>query len=201
MYDSNKSSFAEYILMERNTQNKFSGEFFIFRNPSYTGSTTNLKFGINDWQFSSGNQFTPNPADSRVYSNVKLTSNIKFGATAIWTGLSGIDSRIEFFNRQNDLTLESYSVPRLYSEISGTNSPELNSGLFAWWDMDISDTSPYSVSASNNQNLKIYLSGEYTGSIDSSETNLITSSETKNPSSSLFGLPFGGFPGTDRYGR
>jgi len=203
MYGADSSTFAEYILKPRNPQLKFSGEFFLFKNPSYTGSTTSLKFGINDWQFSSGDTFTPNPRNSGVYSNIKLTSNIKLGATAIWTGFDGIDARKEFFNREDDNKEIKFPIPRTYAEFTGVsqNKPILKTGLFAWWDMDITGTSSYSVSASNNQNLKINLSGEYTGSIDLQETNYITQFETTLIQTSQNSLPFGGFPGTDRYGR
>jgi hypothetical protein len=66
--------------------------------------------------------------------------------------------------------------------------------------MDLS-SSPYQVVASNNANQKIYLSGEYATSIETEQTSIFRYEETYITQETKTYLPFGGFPGTDKYGR
>jgi hypothetical protein len=76
----------------------------------------------------------------------------------------------------------------------------MESGLFAWWDMDLTNSAPYRILSSNSSQKTLTLSGSYNSSMDystSSEYNLV-STVTQTPKTFL---PFGGFPGTDRYGR
>jgi hypothetical protein len=196
---SNLQNSAEYVLKPKNISTKFSGEFFLFKNPSYTGSTSNLFFGVNNWQYPTG---TLNLPDSGIYSNTQLTSSIKIGSTAIWTGQSGLDFRKSFFNREDvigDDEVYENKIPRTYEELTGSK-PILKTGLFAWWDMDLSSP-PYQIVASNDANQKIYLSGEYTGSIESEKTNIFKYVEAYITQETRDYLPFGGFPGTDKYGR
>ena len=194
---------SRYTLAVRNTGEKISGEFFLFKNPSYTGGMTDLFFAINNWQFSTGDVATPVPNNSNITSNIKLTSNLKLGSTAIWTGKSGIDYRKKFFNRD---TINIWNEdkektsPRNYDELTGDNRI-LKTGLFAWWDMNLTDTPTYKVEASNNTAQIIYLSGQYVNSIEFYDQNAFISKEAYIPQTPKNYLPFGGFPGTDRYGR
>jgi lambda family phage minor tail protein L len=198
-----KGNEAKYSLAPKNSSTQFSGEFFLFKNPSYTGAMTDLFLGVNNWQFATGNPLPELVPNRGVYSNNQLTSSIKFGATAIWTGKSGVDYRKSFFNRNDPNALNENSkntTPRTYQEVTGDQSV-LRKDLFAWWDMDLSSGPIYKVDSSNSPVQSILLSGQYTGSMDSSlstkftpKVNLITSERNKY-------LPFGGFPGTDRYGR
>jgi len=188
-------------ILSRKPAKNLSGEFFLFKNNSYDSSTDNLKFAINDWQFSDI-QFTPNLNNKRPEANTKITSNLLLGATAIWTGSSYQEARTSFFNRKdNDSNKTNAQAaglkPRRFDELTDNN---YKSNLYAWWDMDITGSSAYSTAASNNSSKIIYLSGQYQSSIDYSETTTyLTASE--NPQSIDKYLPFGGFPGTDRYGR
>ena len=192
-----------YTLAIRNTGSKVSGEFFLFKNTGYTGGMTDLFFAVNNWQFSTGDVFTPKPQGSVIGSNIQLTSNLKLGTTAIWTGQSGIQERKRFFNREfSDIWNDDKDkiLPRNYSELQSGNSI-LKTGLFAWWDMNLSDVPTYQIAASNDSNQKIYLSGNYTSSIEGIITDQFTSKETAIAQTPQNYLPFGGFPGTDRYGR
>jgi lambda family phage minor tail protein L len=192
-----------YTLAVKNSDSKVSGEFFLFKNTSYTGGMDNLFFSVNNWQFSTGDVFTPAPQGSVIGSNIQLTSSLKLGTTAIWTGQSGIEERKTFFNRESSNIWnesQNQSLPRNYEELlSGNNI--LQTGLFAWWDMNFSDTPTYQIEASNDSSQKIYLSGNYTESIEEAITGQFTSKETKIGQTFQNYLPFGGFPGTDRYGR
>lgn len=177
-----------------------SGEFFLFKNSSYSSSMDDLKFGINDWQFSDSS-FAPNLYDNRPESNTKITSNILFGSTAIWTGSSYQIDRSSFFNRTDSESIDTNASavglkPRKYSELKNSYL----SGLYAWWDMDLSASYPYNIAASNAPTKIIYLSGDYTSSIDYNETTTYLK-PTTNPQTASRSLPFGGFPGTDKYGR
>lgn len=179
---------------------KISGEFFLFKNSSYSSSMDNLKFGINDWQFSDSS-FSPDLNDGRPEYNTKITSNILLGSTAIWTGSQYQVARSTFFNRMDSESNETNASkaglrPRRFSELDSTHK----SNLYAWWDMDITGGPTYSTSASNNSSRTIILSGDYQSSIDYSET-ITYLKPTDNPQSANPYLPFGGFPGTDRYGR
>ncbi len=132
---------------------------------------------------------------------------MRFGTTAIWTGLSALNSRIQFFNREDvdiwDVTKGS-ETPRLYTEIPSSR-PYMQSGLFAWWDMDLTNTPTYQVNSSNSPTQVIYLSGEYYSGMDYSKTTTynatgLSVSQSIVQQKSDY-LPFGGFPGTDKYGR
>jgi lambda family phage minor tail protein L len=194
---------SRYTLALPNTGQKISGEFFLFKNPSYTGGMTDLFFAVNNWQFSTGNLATPIPSNSTITSNLQLTSSLQLGSTAIWTGKSGIEYRKKFFNRDGSNVWnesEEKAAPRNYAELTG-DSPILKTGLFAWWDMNLDDSPVYKIDASNDANQKIYLSGEYTGSIEYFDSQSFISKQSSIPQTPKNYLPFGGFPGTDRYGR
>lgn len=187
---------TKYITTLPNSNTKFSGEFFLFKNPSFTGSTNNLFLGVNNWQFSSGDIFSSPPSAQGIYSNTQLTSPARIASVAMWTGLNSLNNRINFFDRED----QTIKHPRTYAELQDGIS-SLKTGLFAWWDMDLSDTSPYVIAGSNNVDNKFYLSGEYSSNIDFntgviSYTSFINSTQQKQDY-----LPFGGFPGTDKYGR
>jgi len=71
--------------------------------------------------------------------------------------------------------------------------------LFLWWGMDLSNSYPYSVSSDNYPSQTLYLSGEYYTGMDATKTSSMfqKGSITQTNKTSL---PFGGFPGTDKYG-
>jgi len=180
-----------------------SGEFFVFKNSSFDNGMSDLKFGINDWQFSESLS-TPSLNDGTPESNLKVTSNIVFGSTAIWTGSLAYD-RSAFFERKDDASDFTNAAniglkPRKYSELFDRHK----SGLYAWWDMDLSNTSPYKVTGSNNSSKTLTLSGSYTNSMDVLDTVIYyqnNNTGADSPRSSFSYLPFGGFPGTEKYGR
>lgn len=165
--------------------------YFKFKNPSYQQEIdTNLYFGIRNYD----------------YNNEQVTSPITIGTTAIWTG--DVDPiALDFFERNDEFTLVyntsiARKVPRKSSEfienadITGT----LLNNLFAWWDMDLSNTTPYVINSFNNPIKTLSLSGNYTSSIEKTETNSYIQTRYINQTPSGW-LPFGGFPGTDRYAR
>lgn len=197
------SQVSTYNLLPSGAAKNFSGEFFLFKNPNYQDGISDLKFGINDWQFSDST-FTPNVGlDNRIKSNIETTTNIIFGSTAIWTGSNFWQYRSDFFNRQDEqseLTRYSFDkiTPRKYSEIVA--SAQLTTNLYAWWDMEMSTSSPYTVEASNDDSKTIDLRGVYSPELNYDETAVYYATDV-NPKTASNSLPFGGFPGTERYGR
>lgn len=171
-----------------------AGEYFRFKNTNYqSGIVSNqyrLKFGLNDWQFPTGNEFVPSPlgASNQIVSNMELVSPIKFGPTAFWTGSSGINVRIDDHNQ---------SVYKNYSEFSGKQSN--TQGLIGWWEMAITD-SPTGISAENNPSKKLIISGDNPSGLNTSVTASVPLTQVINTQKQNIELPFGGFPGTEKYG-
>ena len=170
------------------------GEYFRFKNSYYqSGIVSNqyrLKFGLNDWQFPTGSEFVPSPlgASNQIVSNMKLISPIKFGPTAFWTGSSGINVRIDDHNQ---------SVYRDYSDFSEKQSN--TQSLIGWWEMKINDPTT-GISAENNSSKKLIVSGDNPSSLNTSITALVPFTQVINSPKQNIDLPFGGFPGTEKYG-
>lgn len=198
---SNKNKeLGRYTLKVKNVKNKVSGEFFLFKNPSYQNGIDDLFFGVNNWQFSDSTS-TPNTSGGSVNSNLEITSNIKIGTTAIWNNFSYLEPRKQFFNRTDANTFDDKagSLPRNYSEIT-SKEQYMFTGIFAWWDMDMNNSAPYSIVSSNSPYQTINLSGQYTSSMDAKKTKYYNAELTVTQTPQKY-LPFGGFPGTDKYGK
>lgn len=171
-----------------------AGEYFKFKNSDYqNGIVSNqyrLKFGLNDWQFPTGNEFVPSPlgASNQIVSNMELVSPIKFGPTAFWTGSSGINVRIDDHNQ---------SVYRDYSDFSGKQSN--TQSLIGWWEMQINDSTT-GISAQNNSSKKLIVSGDNPSGLNTSVTASVPLTQVINTQKQNIELPFGGFPGTEKYG-
>ena len=170
------------------TERSYKPSFFKFKNPSYQGGiNSNILWGINN-----------------IYqSNKDITSNVLFGATAIWTGISSVsqEAKINLFNRNDEYNkLYNASIvtkrPLKFSELDSLS--EIN--LYAWWDMNLTNSAPYRILSSNSPQKILTLTGDYNSLMDYSQSTSynLTSSVTQTPKTFL---PFGGFPGTDRYGR
>ncbi len=171
-----------------------SGEYFRFKNQNYqsgiVSSQYRFKFGLNDWQFPTGSEFVPNPsgATNQIISNMKLVSPIKFGPTAFWTGASGVNVRIEE---------ASQSVFKDYVDFTGRSS---NTGyLLGWWEMAIND-GVSGISAMNNATKKLIISGDSPSSFNNSISGNVKIGQIINRPKQNIALPFGGFPGTEKYG-
>ena len=170
------------------------GEYFRFKNINYqSGIVSNqyrFKFGLNDWQFPTGSQFQPNPlgAANQITSNMKLISPIKFGPTAFWTGASGVDVRI---------TEASQSVFKDYGDFTGRASNTTN--LLGWWEMRINEGAS-GISGSNNSAKKLIISGDSPSTFNNFRVGDVQIGQIINRSKQSVDLPFGGFPGTEKYG-
>ena len=170
------------------------GEYFRFKNPDYqsgiVGNQYRFKFGINDWQFPTGSQFTPNPlgATNQITANMKLISPIKFGPTVFWTGANGVDVRIKE---------ASQSVFKDYPDFTGRSAN--TAGLLGWWEMAINDGTT-GISAQNNSAKKLIISGDSPSTFNTSSIGGVLVTEILNRGKQSIDLPFGGFPGTEKYG-
>ena len=171
-----------------------TGEYFRFKNINYqSGIVDNqyrLKFGLNDWQYPTGVEFTSNPLgpSNQIASNMKLISPIKFGPTAFWTGASGVNVRIEE---------ASQSVFKDYTDFIGRSSN--TSDLLGWWEMAINDGTS-GIKAMNNVAKKLIISGESPSTFNNSRVGDVKLTEILNTPKQSIDLPFGGFPGTEKYG-
>jgi hypothetical protein len=119
---------------------------------------------------------------------MKLVSPIKFGPTAFWTGSSGINVRIDDHNQ---------SVYRDYADFTGKISN--TTGLLGWWEMEISGSTT-GIPAQNNTSKKLIISGDSPSSFNTSESADVAISQILNTPKQSIDLPFGGFPGTEKYG-
>jgi hypothetical protein len=184
---------VQYVLASQ------SGEYFHFKNSSYqSGINTGqsgLKFGLNDWQFPTGTTSSvavpPARNPSQITNFIKVHSPIKYAQMAIWTGVRGINARIEQYSEIDFLY-------KRYDEISFKQ--EITGGLLGWWDMDVLPNG--TIEAENNpaNQLKV-VTGDYnyTGfeSFVSKDITTKTSAAVVKQNDTL---PFGGFPGTEQYG-
>jgi len=170
------------------------GEYFRFKNPNYQSGIVadqyRLKFALNDWQFPTGTEFAPNPtgAANQITANMKLISPIKFGPTAFWTGASGVNVRI------NE---SSQSVFKDYENFTGRSSNTAH--LLGWWEMDIND-GVSGISAENDPSKKLIISGDSPSNFNSSSVGNVQITQIINAQKQSVDLPFGGFPGTEKYG-
>lgn len=193
-----ESSSAGYIELRyggrsvQYTINNASGEYFLFKNPEYQLGIgvggDRLQFGINNWQYprlqTAGS--LPSPPLGQITQGLTLYSPISFGTTAIWTGRFGEQDRINQF----DLT------PNNYSKVSGRSS--VTNDLFGWWDMQHQGGGL--IVASNNASRGLIVVGNNIASTQKTETFQETISTQLNQPKQSEELPFGGFPGTEKYG-
>jgi lambda family phage minor tail protein L len=177
---------AEYQL------NSSAGEYFKFKNPDYqdgiNSSPERLKFSLNDWQFSATGNLNGNPlGESFVITNfMKTHSPIKFGPTAFWTGSFALANRLRLYG----------SIPKSYDDIG--SRVEISNGLLAWWDMEPDEDGE--IPAENNPLLQLKIVADDEEQFTSSQEFDITLRESINLPKQDVVLPFGGFPGTERYG-
>jgi lambda family phage minor tail protein L len=172
------------------TEKSNKPSYFRFKNSSYQGGiSSNLYLGIRNYD----------------YHGETITSNMKIASFAVWTALKN-QASMDWFNRLDSITklyngTLSQKYPRTYQELlSSSINTTLETNLFAWWQMNLTNSAPYVVNSSNSPTKTLYLTGTYSSSIDQSNTrnfkNVKTITQTPKTS-----LPFGGFPGTDTYGR
>lgn len=177
-----------------------SGEYFKFKNTSYqSGINTGqsgLKFGFNDWQFSTGTDSRGFPAldplSPQISNSIKIHSPIRFGQMAIWTGANGIESRINQYNAED-------FIYKRYEEINGR--AEITGNLVGWWEMEITGGNGEIVSENSPSNKLKIITGTYPYStFQSSSSKTILTTVTLPIKKQDEALPFGGFPGTEQYG-
>ena len=119
---------------------------------------------------------------------MKLISPIKFGPTVFWTGAGAIDVRI---------AEASQSVFKDYPDFTGRSSNTTN--LLGWWEMAIND-GVSGISGLNNSTKKLIISGDSPSSFNSYSVGNVNIGQIINAQKQSVDLPFGGFPGTEKYG-
>jgi len=94
--DERNDTLCEYYLEQKNTGTNFSGEYFLFKDPTKQDGIGNLSFGINEWQ---------DYPQGLVY-----TSPIRWGSMAVWETASNGDSdpRYASFGRNNTAEVEEF---------------------------------------------------------------------------------------------
>lgn len=191
------SSTAGYIRLSDGSQDAFyvlnetQGEYFHFKNSSYQNGMvtgiTGLQFGINNWQCSTGNVLPfPNTPSGYIASSLVLYSPIKFGPTAIWTGKSFVQNKINQYSK----------IPKNYNNISGLSF--MTGELFGWWDMEADSTGL--IQAENSPSATLKIIADNVDAFQSSATTTSLVSEAIALPKQNITLPFGGFPGTEKYG-
>jgi lambda family phage minor tail protein L len=174
------------------TLNDQTGEYFLFKNPEYQngiGATADrLTFGVNHWRYprsQTAGSFPTQSAD-QITQGLSVYSPIAFGTTAIWTGKFGEDDRINQFNL----------IPNYYSKVSGRTS--ITNNLLGWWDMQYAANGV--ISAQNNPAINLIVTGNNIAAALKTATFQETVSDKLNQPKQSEELPFGGFPGTEKYG-
>ena len=199
---------VDYYTATRNTSIKFSGEYFLFKDPTKQNGIGPLSFAINQWE---------NYDKGLVY-----TSPIKLGSIAIWDTHGDGDGGLKYrgFGRNDSAELEEFYE---FKSFSKSYQRTLKNNLFAWWDSDLTqrltDYSNYNILSQNhgNTNVNINYLGEdysygdsylhltgnfYNGLVANTPfyRKVINYSSYSIPSPTT-PIPFGGFPGTDKYGH
>ncbi len=190
--DINGNSIIFDKLKGKNSQINYSGQVFAFRDNRYTGKmSTGLWFGVNNWENTRGIQYI---------------SPMAISTTAIWTYPIHKDwgSVYTWFarNTSNDAYGHDNATgfPRIYSEIpSNSYGTAIKNNLYAWWQMDVQGTAPNYYVNSETGTRPLYVSGLYKTSYETSTTKTISMSYGLPQTPKTY-LPYGGFPGTDKYG-
>ena len=119
-----------------------------------------------------------------------LISPIKFGPTIIWTGSSGINYRINDHNK---------SIYREYEEFQQVSSN--TNGLLAYWEMVVNTGFGFIINSENTPIRQLVIENDesvsYHMSNITSEVSFVQLVDTPKQQTDL---PFGGFPGTEKYG-
>jgi lambda family phage minor tail protein L len=191
---------AEYILQTQRDVVNANGDILDVEEPNKKPSyfkfkNIDLQGGINNNLLWCNNNYNVNSEN--------VTSNIVLGPIAIWTGSDSVsrEQNNYFFNRDDNYN--QINNPSLVKKnpikFSETNI-NMQENLFVWWDMDLSNSAPYSILSSNLPQKTLTLTGQYNALMDNSTSTTYNQVKTitQTPQESL---PFGGFPGTDRYGR
>ena len=191
IYDANKNTIAQYSPALKDVANRYSGESFLFKDPVKQNGISYLYFGINQWQ--------------EHERGIVYTSPLLLGSTAIWSSaLIEGDVRQTIFTSNKNESDNNKIFPVNYSELDANSI--MKKDLHAWWDMDIITPTPpntnYSITNSHTTAANaLILNGLYKTSLEKVINTSVPSYQFINKGSPIFGLPFGGFPATDRYGR
>jgi lambda family phage minor tail protein L len=192
VYDIEGNAIITDVLLGRNESSNLSGQVFAFRDNRYTGKMSNaLWFGVNQWESTRG---------------IEYISPMAFGTTAIWTKAINTDEdkTYKWFTRNissNSVIYDSATAfPRIYSEIpSDAFGTSIKQNLYAWWQMDVVGSAGNYYVDSNTGTLPLNISGLYLTSYETGYTKTVPQIYRAKQTPKTY-LPFGGFPGTDKYG-
>lgn len=188
-----KNIFNPIVRLEsKNATTNYSGQSFAFRDNRYTGKmSSQLWFGVNNWENTRG---------------IEYTTPLSIGTIAIWKYPIHSDwgNVYTWFARQTSNTAygfdNSSGFQRLYSEIpSDAFGNSIKNQLYAWWQMDVQGSAGNYYVNSETGTRPLNISGLYETSYETGYTKTITQSYGVNQTPKTY-LPFGGFPGTDKYG-
>jgi hypothetical protein len=84
-----------------------------------------------------------------------------------------------------------------YENFTGRSSNTAH--LLGWWEMDIND-GVSGISAENDPSKKLIISGDSPSNFNSSSVGNVQITQIINAQKQSVDLPFGGFPGTEKYG-
>lgn len=190
IYDANKNTIAQYSPALKDVANRYSGESFLFKDPVKQNGISYLYFGINQWQ--------------EHERGIVYTSPLLLGSTAIWSSaLIEGDVRQTIFTSNKNESDDNKIFPVNYSELDANSI--MKKDLHAWWDMDITTPTPpntnYTITNSHTPAANaLILNGLYKSSLEKTISTQIPFYNFVSTTPKI-GLPFGGFPATDKYGR
>ncbi len=198
---SNQGGYIKLIAEDEAATFTLSGslnEYFKFKDANLQygidSSQNRLKFGKNDWTNPIAYEFTPDNIESlevgEIYSNIEIISPIKFGPTAFWTQAVGIETRI---------SEASQSVFKDYDDFTGKQAN--TEGLLGWWEM-ATGVGTTDILAKNNSSKRLWIAGDSNqlSKYNTSQTAQVPKTQILNIAKQNVVLPFGGFPGTEKYG-
>ena len=203
IYDQDKEIIAQYSPFIRDPDNRYSGQSFLFKDPARQNGINNLHFGVNQWQ--------------DYERGITYTTPMLLGSTAIWTSsLTESDTRQDLFtaNRSgsgnafsnfNGLGDPSKAFALNYNQLESASVAKNN--LYAWWDMDLNlaTDSKYKIVNSHTTtpatSRLLILTGTYSTGLEKVIATTVSQYKFIENTTPAVGLPFGGFPATDRYGR
>lgn len=192
---------VDYYTQNKKTGINFSGEYFLFKDPTKQNGIGPLSFAINQWE--------------HYDKGLVYTSPVKLGSIAIWDKDGEGDGGLRYrgFGRNDTTELEEFYE---FGSFSDSYQRSLRKNLFAWWDSnlvnDTTDQNKGSILSTGFGNsatdqsydyYKLILTGNYYNGIVASTPfyrKIINYSSYSIPKPTT-PVPFGGFPGTDKYGH
>lgn len=225
IYDINKSIIGEYYPAIANPSINYYGESFLFKDPSRQQGIDSLYFGVNQWEnYSRGIVYTTPMKFSTVAiwstslinndirqdtfsSNKDANTNLLFPIN--YDQISQESSVLNDLYAWWDMDLQATKVIGINDNTWGSAPYRTLSNVIINIDNPISSNQTEYHAFNENPALNgsgfdgspyLFLTGKYQASLETTQIQE-TLQYRVDDITPVLGLPFGGFPGTDKYGR